>query len=107
MGESADAEAARVMFERCTSGNHDEGEPDARVVGFYERLRSRFPDSPPDDAESPWMSSPLSIGIDHVVMSLSFSPRSNVAIEVIEELAAEFHLVIWDPQSEDAYLPNA
>lgn len=69
MDESADAATARAMFERCTSDNHDEGELDERVVGFYERLRSRFPDRPPYAAESPWMSTPLEIGIDHVIMN--------------------------------------
>ncbi|MGW6896255.1 hypothetical protein [Streptomyces sp. NBC_01718] len=106
MDESADAATARAMFERCTSDNHDEGELDERVVGFYERLRSRFPDRPPYAAESPWMSTPLVIGIDHVIMNLSFSSRSDAALKAIEELAGEFRLVIWDPQSQDACLPG-
>lgn len=106
MDESADAAAARAMFERCTSGRHGEGELDERVVGFYERLRERFSDRPPHSAESPWTSTPLAIGIDHVVMNLSFSSRSDAALKAIEELASEFHLVIWDPQSQNAYLPG-
>ncbi|WP_211303041.1 hypothetical protein [Allonocardiopsis opalescens] len=53
MDESADAAAAQAMFQRCTSTDHDEGELDERVVGFYERLRSRFPDHPSHGAESP------------------------------------------------------
>lgn len=93
------------MFERCTSGNHAEGDLDERVVGFYERLRSRFPDRPPCAVDSPWMSTPLAVGIDHVVMNLSLSSRSDMALKAIEELAAEFRLVIWDPQSQDAHLP--
>ncbi|MCX4804678.1 hypothetical protein OG594_24185 [Streptomyces sp. NBC_01214] len=104
MDESADVAAVRAMFDRCTSDHHDEGELDERVVGFYERLRSLFPDRPPFAAESPWMSTPLTIGIDHVIMNLSFSSRSDAAIKAIEELAAEFRLVIWDPQSQDAHL---
>ncbi|MFF0478913.1 hypothetical protein [Streptomyces sp. NPDC004284] len=104
MDESADVAAAREMFDRCTSDHHDEGESDERVVGFYERLRSLFPDRPPFAAESPWMSTPLTIGIDHVIMNLSFSSRSDAAIKAIEELAAEFCLVIWDPQSHNAHL---
>ncbi|MEU4093229.1 hypothetical protein [Streptomyces sp. NPDC026673] len=106
MDESADAAAACAMFERCTSGQHEEGELDERVVGFYERLCSRFPDRPPFAVDSPWMSTPLALGIDHVVMNLSFSSRSDAALKAIEELAAEFRLVIWDPQSQDACLPG-
>ncbi len=106
MDESADAAAARAMFERCASGDHEEGELDERVVAFYERLRARFPDRPPFDAESPWMSTPLAVGIDHVIMHLSFSSRGDAALQLIEGLAAEFRLVIWDPQSEDAYPPG-
>ncbi|MFE9819964.1 hypothetical protein [Streptomyces sp. NBC_00236] len=44
------------------------------------------------------------VGIDHVIMNLSFSSRSDAALKAIEELAGEFRLVIWDPQSQDACL---
>ncbi|MFE8947733.1 transposase family protein [Streptomyces sp. NPDC007856] len=106
MDASADAAAARAMFERCTSGSHAEGELDERVVAFYERLRSRFPDHRPFPEDSPWMSTPLAVGIDHVIMNLSFSSRSDAALKAVEELAAEYRLVIWDPRSQDAYLPR-
>ncbi|WP_199810235.1 MULTISPECIES: hypothetical protein [unclassified Streptomyces] len=105
MDASADAVSARAMYERYTSGNHDEGEPDERVIGFHACLRSRFPDHPPYAETNPWMSMPLSVGIDHVVMNLSFSARSDAALRAIEELAAEYRLVLWDPQSQDACLP--
>lgn len=57
--EPADAAAALVMFKPCNSRNHDEGELDERIAGFYEQLRSRFPDHPPYPEDSPWMSMPL------------------------------------------------
>jgi hypothetical protein len=108
MDELADAGAAGAMFERCnTFGDHVEGEPDKRIVGFYEQLRSRFPDQGPDAGDSPWMMMPLAIGIDHVIMHLSWSPQSDAAVTAIMELAAEYRLVIWDPQSQEAYLPAA
>lgn len=107
MDESADAAAACAMFERCTSGNHVEGEPDERIVGFYEQLRSRFPDRGPSARDSPWMLMPLAIGIDHVIMNLSFSPWNDAALTAIMELAAKYRLVVWDLQSQDAYLPGA
>jgi hypothetical protein len=53
------------------------------------------------------MSMPLPTGIDHVIMNLSFSPRSDVAIELIQQLAAQHGLVLWDPQSREAYLPES
>ncbi|MFF5484857.1 hypothetical protein [Streptomyces virginiae] len=78
----------RVRCSIGTSDHHDEGELDERVVGFYEQLRSLFPDRPPFAAESPWMSTPLTIGIDPVIMNLSFSSRSDAAIKAIEELVS-------------------
>ncbi|MFC9434772.1 hypothetical protein [Nocardia sp. NPDC057030] len=108
MGDSADQEAARTLAKRCGSlGDHLEGHPDQRILRFYESLQSRFPDFPPYPAGSPWTSMPLDVGIDHLSMSLSYSPSSTPAIEVILELAAEHRLVVWDPQSEEATLPAA
>ena len=105
MDEHADAVAARAMVERCQSGNHVEGDLDGRVVGFYERLRASLPDNGPLAPDSPWMSTPLGTGIDHVFMNLSFSERSTPAIDLIEVLAREFGLVLFDLQSGDAHLP--
>jgi hypothetical protein len=45
-------------------------------------------------------------GIDHAIMRRSFTPYSTPAIAAIQELAAVHGLVIWDPQSDDAYLPD-
>jgi hypothetical protein len=106
MDESADVASVCAMFERCTSGSHREGERDERVVRFYEQLRSRFPDYPPHAGDSPWMLMPLAVGTDHVIMNLSFSPRSGAALKAIMELAAKYRLVVWDPQSQDAHLPG-
>jgi hypothetical protein len=50
---------------------------------------------------------PLAAGIDHVIMNLSFSPRSDAALQAIMELAAEYQLVVRDPQSQDARFPGA
>ncbi|MDT0269647.1 hypothetical protein RM844_25520 [Streptomyces sp. DSM 44915] len=103
--EPSDAAAVRAMFERCRSGRHVEGEPDARVVAFYERLRARFPDHPSAGAGTPWASTPLDVGIDHVIVSLGHAPRSDAALLAVEELAAACRLVVWDPQAEVAYPP--
>jgi hypothetical protein len=45
-------------------------------------------------------------GIDHVIMHRSLTPYSTPAITAIQELAAAHGLVIWDPQSDDAYLAD-
>ena len=95
------------MAGRCwDSGRHAEGELDERIAVFYSDLRSRFPDDAVGGADSPWMVMPLDVGIDHVIMHLSFSPRGTPAIEAIGELAARHKLVLYDPESGDVYLPE-
>ena len=85
------------MAGRCwRSAAHAEGEVDQRIAAFYEELCTQFP---------PWIAA-LDVGIDHVIMNLSWSARSTSAIEVIQDLAAEHRLVIVDPQSQHAYLPG-
>ncbi|AEV86539.1 hypothetical protein ACWT_5522 [Actinoplanes sp. SE50] len=95
------------MAHRCQAPGHVEGELDERIVGFYERLRARFPDHPPypDPDDCPWMSMPLDVGIDHVFMCLSFSERSHPATTLIAELATEYELTLWDPQDGSAHRP--
>jgi hypothetical protein len=102
-----DVSEVAAMVDRCQSSVHIEGELDERIVGFYERLRARFPDYPPygDSDGCPWMSMPLDVGIDHVFMCLSFSERSDPAIALITELAAEYGLTLWDPQDRSAHKP--
>ena len=91
------------MAGRCwRSAAHAEGEVDQRIAAFYEELCTQFPPGSPD---SPWIAA-LDVGIDHVIMNLSWSARSTSAIEVIQDLAAEHRLVIFDPQSQHAYLPG-
>ena len=103
MDASADAEQARTMAGRCwRSAAHAEGEVDERIAAFYEEQLTRFP---PDSPDSPWMAG-LNAGTDHVIMNLSWSTRSTPAIVAIQDLAAEHRLVLFDPQSEDAYLPG-
>lgn len=101
----AGAGAVRAMLERCQGNPHPEGEPDERIVAFYEQLRSRFPDDSSGYPECPWMSMPLSAGVDHVFCHISLSPRGTPAIGVITQLAAVYGLVIYDPQSGDVYGP--
>lgn len=101
--DATDAEI-RAMAERCRGWDHPEGELDERIVGFYESLRARYPDFPPY-RDSPWMDMPLSVGIDHVSMYLSFGERSSPALQLIDELAQWYDLTIYDPQFEEVTRP--
>ena len=98
--------AVRAMAERCQSLHHPEGELDDRIVGFYENLRARYPDFPPYDHDSPWMDMPLNVGIDHVSMYLSFSERSTLALQLIDQLARRYDLTIYDPQDDEVTRPT-
>src|SRR5262245_56182178 len=70
---SADDAQVRAMYDRCTNWSkpHPDGDLDDRIVAFYEELRARYPDHPPYSPESPWNSTPLGLGIDHVSMCLA------------------------------------
>jgi hypothetical protein len=103
----AGAGAVRAMLGRCQGNPHPEGELDERIVAFYEQLRSRFPDDPAGYPQCPWMSMPLSVGVDHVFCHISLSPRGTTAIDAITRLAAIHGLTVYDPQSDDVYSPAA
>lgn len=100
---SATANDVRQTADHCNGMEHRDGELDQRIVSFYEELRARFPDHPPYDPESPWMSAPLGVGIDHVSMNISYSPRGNAAVDVVLDLAERHGLVIYDPQFNEVF----
>ena len=107
LGADNDADSARRMFEHCAAaGTHDVGEPDGRILAFYEQLQSIYPDRGPaaEAPDCPWNSAPLSVGIDHVIMHLGFGSRSTSAIEAVLRLAAHHGLAVYDPQGDDVYL---
>jgi hypothetical protein len=90
----------RAQALRCPAGrDHPEGDLDARIVAFYEVLREVYPDSGPASRheETPWASSPLDTGIDHVIIKLRHGSADDV-IDTIVELAALHALVVFDPQ---------
>jgi hypothetical protein len=102
-----DADSARRLFKQCTAvGAHNVGEPDRRIVAFYEELQSIYPDHGPtvEAPDCPWNSVPLSVGIDHVIMHLGFGPRTTPAIETLMRLASHHGLAVYDPQGGDVYL---
>ncbi|MEU5565060.1 hypothetical protein [Micromonospora musae] len=97
----ATPEDVREMADRCADREHRVGELDPRIVSFYEELRVRFPDHPPYDLASPWMSAPLNVGIDHVSMNISYLPRGSEAVDVVLDLAKRHGLVVYDPQGDE------
>ncbi|WP_369371723.1 hypothetical protein AB1046_23680 [Promicromonospora sp. Populi] len=85
---------------RCAAWlDHPEGDLDAGIVAFYEALREVYPDSGPRSRshETPWASSPLGVGIDHVTINLRHGHAGDI-IDTILELAALHGLVVFDPQ---------
>ncbi|MEU7799529.1 hypothetical protein AB0J14_26440 [Micromonospora arborensis] len=103
---AASEDAVRAMVKRCRSGQHPEGDLDERIVGFYESLRARYPDFPPYPDDSPWVSMPLGVGIDHVRMCMSFGQRSAAALELVVDLAARYGLTTYDPQGDEVARPQ-
>ena len=93
------------MVDRCRGPVHPDGEPNPGIVAFYEELRTHNPDHPPYPDDSPWVSMPLDVGIDHVSMSLSHSERASEATDFILRLAKRHRLVIYDPQGDEIIQP--
>ncbi|MGN9920232.1 hypothetical protein [Micromonospora palomenae] len=94
-------DVVRDMVDHCTGLAHRDGELDPRIAAFYEDLREQFPDYPPYDPQSPWMLAPLAVGIDHVSMAISHSPRGTEAVKTVCRLAERHGLVIYDPQGHE------
>lgn len=104
----ANEESARAVLERCFRGRdiHVEGELDLRVVGFYEDFRAVYPDHPPYGDDLHWSSMPLNTGIDHVLMNIRWS-ADNTVLDLIQRLANQYGLVLYDCQDDTVYLPPA
>lgn len=102
----SDEITARTLLEACyRPGDHVEGDPDERIMAFYEDLRAVYPDFPPYDDDTPWSSMPLGIGIDHVFMNLRWS-ADDAVVALIQRLAAEHGLVLYDPQDDTVHRPR-
>lgn len=101
----ADAAAAREMYASCTRDDHTEAEFDVRIARFHEALAGIFPDHAPAP-DSPWAETPLALGADHVLMRLRMDPVGEQAIEKIIALADHHGLALYDPQSDETYLPR-
>ncbi len=101
----ADAAATREMYASCTRDDHADADFDVRIARFHESLASVFPDHE-QTPDSPWAVTPLSLGADHVLMRLRIGPVGEQAIEKIIALADQHDLTLYDPQSDETYLPR-
>lgn len=101
----SDVDSAREMYASCTRDDHLDGDIDVRIARFHEALASIFPDHEPTPG-SPWAVTPLSLGADHVLMRLRMGPAGEQAIEKIIALADHHGLALYDPQSDETYLPR-
>lgn len=102
----ADEAVVRMLLAQCLDpGGHVEGDLDGRIVTFYEKLRAAYPDYPPYDTDAPWAAMPLATGVDHVFMNVRWS-AGNEVIELVERLADEAGLALYDPQGDKVYLPT-
>lgn len=105
-GTSDDEIRAQAL--RCAAGqDHPEGDLDARIVAFYEVLCGAHPDNGPASRgeTTPWASSPLDTGIDHVTTNLRHG-RAGDVIDTVLELAAVHDLVVFDPQDGTITRPH-
>ncbi|WP_327685690.1 hypothetical protein [Streptomyces sp. NBC_00467] len=82
----------------CLAENHDEGGFDDRIMAFYERLRSQYPEFLPysDDPRPPWLAAPLSVGTDHVIILMSGAMSAVPALLRIHELAQDHGVHVVD-----------
>ncbi|MEV6781487.1 hypothetical protein [Streptomyces sp. NPDC051098] len=83
---------------RCLAENHDEGEFDDRIMAFYEQLRAEYPEFLPysEKPRPPWLSAPLSVGTDHVVILMSGAMSAVPARLRVHELAEDHGLKVVD-----------
>ncbi|WP_239084112.1 hypothetical protein [Asanoa ishikariensis] len=101
-GTTATLDDVRAMADRSVGRPRVEGDPDPRIAAFYEDLRAGFSDDPAYDGDSPWVTTPLVVGVDHVAMSIVHSPVGDDAVDVVLQLAEKHGLVVYDPQGDEA-----
>ena len=103
-GPLSAAEASRIYASFCRA------ETPARVVrnspavnAFYADLIAKWPETGNKEL-CPW-SGPLHHSASHVLLSCVWSKAENVLLQVAE-VASRHGLVVFDPQSEEVYLPE-
>lgn len=101
-GTAATLDDVRAMADRSVGRPRVEGDPDPRIASFYDDLRAGFTDDPASDGDSPWVITPLVVGVDHVAMSIAHTPVGDDAVELVLRLAEKHGLVVYDPQGDEA-----
>ena len=97
----ATADDVGAAYELCRQGEHEDGPPDPRIAGFHAALTSTHPHSD----GTPWAVWPLHVAADHVEMNLADHADDQVLLD-IERLAAEYGLLLLDPQGDTVYPPK-
>ena len=84
---------------------------EAAITAFYDELIGTWPEvgsksvklrSKPED--SPW-AGPLLHAADYVLMSCEWE-HAEIVVAYVVALAGKYGLVVFDPQSEEVYLPT-
>jgi hypothetical protein len=89
------------------TGDESAFEPSADVTRFLDEIRAHYPDDPDSGADesSPWACWPIPDSDRLVDLSLRWSANDAV-LKLIEDLARDFKLVLYDPQGPDMHLPD-
>ncbi|WP_239127076.1 hypothetical protein [Asanoa siamensis] len=100
-GTEASLDDVRAMADQRAGRSSPGVAPTPPIAAFYGDLLATFPDLPGDD-ESPWISRPLAVGVDHVSMSIAHTPLGDDAVDLVLRLAEKHGLVVFDPQGDEA-----
>lgn len=100
-------EDVRTAYRQACEGEApDDGEDDATLARFVAALENRYPplsalsDDQIDD--SPW-SCDFDLGARHLIVCMSFSKAEEVGAFILRLLSTH-SLVLYDPQSDQAFL---
>ncbi len=81
------------------------------VSSFYEELIATWPEVPPSSArnrtiaDTPW-ATPIHRAADYLLLSCEWQ-HAEVVLAYVTGLAGQHGLTVFDPQSEEVYLPDA
>jgi hypothetical protein len=112
-GSLTAGEASHVYASFCRGENPPHAvRHSAAVAAFYHDLTSQWPDLAPrqrkhtgESIGSPW-AAPLNLADNSVLLSCNWSDAETVCA-FVDRLANLHGLVLFDPQAEEVYLPDA
>lgn len=99
-------EAVRKLHDAYRAWDFTAFRPHPNVLVFYDALMERYPPiesfDDPDDPRNVWMGT---VRRSDQLLELHISWSARGVVELIEELAPRFELLLFDPQDGTAYLP--